>query len=693
MRKTPVYGFDDLTSLGIDTVPNFSHVLVEDAGNGRTRLYMKVANTGLTVTSTIQDFLNNASLYEDVYSYDPVEKTSDPDANDDETMGYEAGQILVNTTSNAIFILADATAGSAVWKRSESMSASEILSELLTVDGAGSGLDADTLDGQQLSDLDDRYVSATHDDTMTGLLTLQTNDPHLIFDNTGGSSDDFTVGSSGRLFSVSSNGSGANTPLVLDNSSSKAYIYGDEVITEDTMEKSELERITEGSNSGWRLLGSDPDFYGDIGEDAVDLSHQHYVSSTSGATGIHSNATGSTTTASGDTSHAEGYLTVASGATSHAEGRDSVASGDNSHAEGGGTTASGNGSHAGGSGTKSVGSFSFAHGNSSEAHGQSSVAFGADSYTYGESSVAIGQSNHADGTCAASFGGGTIAHGNYTAAFGRGTISRGDYTFSAGSYNLGSDVNTILEIGVGTSTSNRRNALEVYKNGTILAPELAISEITNNKSLVTKEYVDGSTTGSYVRISGDNMTGSLTTNNNVPIGIGVTPNGNLSNANAIAIGADNTGIIGNSSSIRVITADSTRLTVDDASMRTASGIAIGVGVSPTGTIAASAGIAIGDSDTGLRGNSGLRLYHNNSEIAIFDTTDITLQRILDARFGVNVGRSGGGDSNINFYDDNSNTWRTLGWDDSENNFVLETGDGVQGHVILHEDSVVNGGTY
>ena len=36
-----------------------------------------------------------------------------------------------------------------------------------------------------------------------------------------------------------------------------------------------------------------------------------------------------------------------------------------------------------------------------------------------------------------------------------------------------------------------------------------------------------------------------------------------------------------------------------------------------------------------------------------------------------VGANGGGDSPIHFYDDNSNTWRTLMWDDSQNGFYFE----------------------
>ena len=44
---------------------------------------------------------------------------------------------------------------------------------------------------------------------------------------------------------------------------------------------------------------------------------------------------------------------------------------------------------------------------------------------------------------------------------------------------------------------------------------------------------------------------------------------------------------------------------------------------------------------------------------------------LSASGDVNVGSNGGGDSAVQFYDDNSNTWRTFMWDDSANRFYFE----------------------
>jgi hypothetical protein len=51
-----------------------------------------------------------------------------------------------------------------------------------------------------------------------------------------------------------------------------------------------------------------------------------------------------------------------------------------------------------------------------------------------------------------------------------------------------------------------------------------------------------------------------------------------------------------------------------------------------------------------------------------------------------VGKNGGGDSWTYYYDDNSNQWRSLGWDDSLNCFVAEENDGGHHPLALVETS-------
>lgn len=100
---------------------------------------------------------------------------------------------------------------------------------------------------------------------------------------------------------------------------------------------SELEKITEGGNTGYRLLGVNPDNYGNIGESAIDLSISTTISSSQGATGIKSFASGENTTAFGNHSVAIGRNTIALGNESTAMGNGSIATTWRSFATGEGT--------------------------------------------------------------------------------------------------------------------------------------------------------------------------------------------------------------------------------------------------------------------------------------------------------------------------------------------------------------------
>ena len=119
-----------------------------------------------------------------------------------------------------------------------------------------------------------------------------------------------------------------------------------------------------------------------------------------------------------------------------------VASGDCSHAEGFGTKAEDVASHAEGSGTKAGGVASHAEGSGTKAEGDCSHAEG-----YGTN--ATGVRSHAEG--------------NYTNALNR-------YEHAEGSYNVSNtgdteDLQTRHSVGIGTGTSNRKNAHEIMANG------------------------------------------------------------------------------------------------------------------------------------------------------------------------------------------------------------------------------------
>jgi len=212
---------------------------------------------------------------------------------------------------------------------------------------------------------------------------------------------------------------------------SRSGVFGITEIGEAQGEMSELHKVQEANQTGWRLLGRDPNNYGNIGQDAVDLS----LSTISAGNGING--------ATGDKSFATGSVTVASGY----------------------------GSTALGEGTLASGAESLATGNSTVASGYRSAAFGEKSISSGEVSFTAGV---------------------YTIAQNRGS-------FSVGTYNIGTSSDTILEVGIGIYDGInifRKNALEIYNDGRLIAPELDVSLILSEQSLVTKEYVDSVAGGS-----------------------------------------------------------------------------------------------------------------------------------------------------------------------------------------------------
>lgn len=208
----------------------------------------------------------------------------------------------------------------------------------------------------------------------------------------------------------------------------------------------------------------------------------------------------------GDSAHSEGYLTVATGKYSHSEGYYTTASGDYSHAEGYNAIASGHGAHAGGYSFKSVidasGAGSFAHGHTSNgsisASSKGAVAIGcasgvgafkgiikasglgahAEGYASRGTIDASGNGAHAEGYNTAALANGAHAEGRNTTASGEYSHAEGFHTeannqseHASGKYNKSNkqDANaqTIFSIGIGTSKTDRKNAIEVLRDGRV----------------------------------------------------------------------------------------------------------------------------------------------------------------------------------------------------------------------------------
>lgn len=145
-----------------------------------------------------------------------------------------------------------------------------------------------------------------------------------------------------------------------------------------------------------------------------------------------------------------------------------------------------------------VGEASFASGQNTTASGNFSTATGENSTASGTSSTAMGKFTMASGFISTTTGEYTIASGNVSTAMGSFTRAEGFASTAIGRHNIGGGspssalpLNPLFEIGNGSNTSNRSNALTVLQNGTVTAPSFDLIEITDPKALVTKEYVDG----------------------------------------------------------------------------------------------------------------------------------------------------------------------------------------------------------
>lgn len=269
---------------------------------------------------------------------------------------------------------------------------------------------------------------------------------------------------------------------------------------------SELEKIQEGSNIGWRVLGRNTTVYNDIGLGAIDFTYMDplELGTLGGASGAYSFTSGKGNSATNTASYAEGHYTKSTGHGAHAEGSGTLASNNSSHAEGIDTTSSGIASHvegslsiASGDYSHAEGSLSIASGENSHAEGFNTVSHNYASHSEGQETTAGGVASHAEGAYSSASGTYSHAEGEHTLAAaiaahaeGYGTIASGPKGAHAqGTFNNAGDT-IISSIGIGIDNDNRANAFEVYTDGTVRAPELTIDLINTTRSLTTKEYVD-----------------------------------------------------------------------------------------------------------------------------------------------------------------------------------------------------------
>ncbi|WP_452230927.1 tail fiber domain-containing protein [Lacinutrix sp. MEBiC02404] len=115
----------------------------------------------------------------------------------------------------------------------------------------------------------------------------------------------------------------------------------------------------------------------------------------------------------------------------------------------------------------------------------------------GNRSFAVGTNTIASNSSTAAFGFESEASGGNSTAMGYRTKAEALASLAIGSYNVGggapsnfASTNPLFEVGNGTNTNTRSNALTVLQNGTVTAPSFDLAEITDPKALITKEYAD-----------------------------------------------------------------------------------------------------------------------------------------------------------------------------------------------------------
>ena len=165
----------------------------------------------------------------------------------------------------------------------------------------------------------------------------------------------------------------------------------------------------------------------------------------------------------------QGVDGTSKGYKSHAEGSGNTVTGNGSHAEGINNTVSGNNAHA--EGQSNIVSNTNAH-----AEGKSNQSIGLHAHTEGQETQATGANSHSEGLL-------TVASGSKTHAEGWYTIARNDCEHASGMYNKtnykDANAQTIFSIGIGTSDTDRKNAIEVLRNGQVLIKGIGGYDGTN----------------------------------------------------------------------------------------------------------------------------------------------------------------------------------------------------------------------
>lgn len=207
--------------------------------------------------------------------------------------------------------------------------------------------------------------------------------------------------------------------------------------------------------------------------------------------------------ASGDHAVAFGYGNTCAGRSTLAQGLYNIVNGKDAVAFGQRNTVNGDQAFAAGQLNEVTTRLGVTLGYKNKATNTNSIAIGYQNTSSGSGSVALGDSCESNGTSSTAMGYKTKATGAYSSTFGENTQATNNGEVAMGVYNKSTtstdaSQQTLFSFGIGTSDTNRLNALEIKKNGDVYIGDRLLPE----GDFVTTEDLSGvATSGSYNDLS------------------------------------------------------------------------------------------------------------------------------------------------------------------------------------------------
>ncbi len=194
-----------------------------------------------------------------------------------------------------------------------------------------------------------------------------------------------------------------------------------------------------------------------------------------------SDGTQFTSAASGDHAVAFGYGNTCAGRSTLAQGLYNTVNGKDSVAFGQRNLVGGDQAFAAGQQNEVTTRLGVAIGYKNKATNTDSIAIGYQNTSGGSASVAMGDTCEANGTSSTAMGYKTKATGAYSSTFGQSTQATNNGEVAMGMYNKSTtstdtSEQTMFSFGIGTSDTDRVNALEIKKNGDVYVGDKLLSD-------------------------------------------------------------------------------------------------------------------------------------------------------------------------------------------------------------------------